>query len=79
MYLMAVQFNVFALQAGMHEYIQVMIAMGKQSAQNKPRLEQYHHWRDMKLEARRDMMANGDVIRESAEAYVERVASWHSR
>ena len=42
------------------------------------RLEQYHHLREMELEsalleARRDI-ANGAVIRESAEAHVNRIA-----
>ena len=69
--------GISALEDGLQSEPEAMITVRGKEQYVVMRLEQYHHLREMELEAalfeaQRDI-ANGDAIRESAEAHVERI------
>ncbi|OIO70274.1 MAG: prevent-host-death protein [Zetaproteobacteria bacterium CG12_big_fil_rev_8_21_14_0_65_55_1124] len=70
--------GVSALEEGLQSGPEVMITVRGKDQYVVMRVEQYHYLREMELEAAlleaRQDVANGNVIRESAEAHVNRVA-----
>jgi len=71
--------GVSALDEGLQDEPEAMITVRGKSQYVVMRIEQYHYFREMELEAalleaRRDI-ENGDVIQESAEAHVNRVSN----
>jgi len=71
--------GVSALDEGLQNEPEAMITVRGKNQYVVMRIEHYHYLREMELEAalleaRRDI-ENGDVIRESAEAHVNRVSN----
>lgn len=70
--------GVIALEDGLQNDSEAMITVRGKNQYVVMRVEHYHYLREMELEAAllevRQDLANGNVIRESAEAHLNRIA-----